>query len=425
MRIAIYYDDSGSKGVDLTTPELGNPGVGGTQFCFLMLIKYLESVLKSEDQLYVYHSNNNNNVYPNNIRVKFVPIEHFIEELSCDKIDVALINASRLKFLNDDIINTETKFVVWVHNFLNQELLQLLRENLNVKRVVFVGKEQYDRYIDDDLVMKSTCIVNMYNASLPIYKRNKNLKPIVTYTGAIVKEKGFHALAKEWKYILGKVPAAQLYIIGGGNLYNRNVQLGKYGIASQEYEEEFMSYLLDENSQIIPSVHFCGILGKEKNEIYKNTLVGVINPTARTEICPLSAIEMEGCGIPVVSKNWNGMPDVIENNSTGLLTSNSVQFRKAVIRLLTDRKINAEFGENAKRFVENKFNPSVLVNDWYSVFTDVMHGVETVYLHPTNNYFNNFKYLRVVNRFLRFTMRLRFIPSVASLECMIKKYLKK
>lgn len=44
----------------------------------------------------------------------------------------------------------------------------------------------------------------MYNANIGVYKRDKELSPIVTYTGAIVREKGFHSLAKEWKYILKK-----------------------------------------------------------------------------------------------------------------------------------------------------------------------------------------------------------------------------
>lgn len=61
-----------------------------------------------------------------------------------------------------------------------------------------------------------------------------------------------------------KVPQAQLYVIGGGNLYNRNAVMGKYGIATQEYENEFMPYITDDDGKILPSVHFCGILGKEK-----------------------------------------------------------------------------------------------------------------------------------------------------------------
>ena len=54
------------------------------------------------------------------------------------------------------------------------------------------------------------------------------------------------------------------------------------------------------------SVHFCGNMGIEKLEIYNRTTVGVVNPSARTETFGLSAVEMEACGIPVVTKSGNG-----------------------------------------------------------------------------------------------------------------------
>ena len=422
MKIAIYYDDSGCMNTDLSKPEQGNPGVGGTQFCFLMLMNYLHRSLKTGDELLCYHSNENGNTYYSALNIKHVPIEKLCVQLSEDNVDVALVNVSRLQLLYNDIACSKTRFVIWVHNFLTLDLLRMIKSNANVRRVVFVGKEQYDRYIDDEIIRKSSCIVNMYNAHQDEYFRKEDVKPIVTYTGAIVKGKGFHVLAKEWKAIVQAVPEAQLYVIGGGNLYNRNEILGTYGIASQSYEEEFMPYVTDEQGQVLPSVHFCGILGKEKVKIYQRTCVGVINPTAHTEICPLSAIEMEACGIPVVSKNWNGMPDVIKNNKTGILAKNSADFRNAVIQLLTNKSMNIEFGKNAKMYIEEKFNPNKLVQEWYTLFTDVCSEVQAVYCPPTCNWSNNFKWLRRVNR--SFGMLSGGAFSIARIELLIKKMIR-
>lgn len=37
----ILFFDKGLSGVDCSRPDLGNPGVGGTQYCFLLLIYYI------------------------------------------------------------------------------------------------------------------------------------------------------------------------------------------------------------------------------------------------------------------------------------------------------------------------------------------------------------------------------------------------
>lgn len=166
-----------------------------------------------------------------------------------------------------------------------------------------------------------------------------------------------------------------------------------------------------------------GILGKEKNKIYQKTKVGIINPTARTEICSISAIEMEACGIPVVSKFHNGMPDVIENKQTGLLPKNKKSFRKNVIKLLKDNQLNILYSKQAKTYVNKKFNPNLGIKLWEKTFNDVHNDILPTYNPPQKNYTNNFKFARVINRFLRYQLGLRFLPSLACLEWKIVKLL--
>lgn len=423
MKIGILFDDAGFQNIDFRYPENGNPGIGGTQFCFLMLIRYYSKINKT-DELIVYHLNSNDsNKYWENITLKHTSLEDFSLECKKDNIDIALISISRLKILENQLSLNCIKTIVWAHNFLTQELLNLTRKSEIVKRIVFVGKEQYDRYIDDDIINKSVCIMNIFNANCPEYQRESQLKNIVTYTGAIVKGKGFHVLAREWTNILKEVPDAELYVLGTGNLYGGNIKMGKYGIASEEYEKEFIPYLLDSEGKILPSIHFMGILGKEKNKIYQKTKVGIINPTARTEICSISAIEMEACGIPVVSKFHNGMPDVIENKQTGLLPKNKKSFRKNVIKLLKDNQLNILYSKQAKTYVNKKFNPHLGIKLWEKTFNDVHNDILPTYNPPQKNYTNNFKFARVINRFLRYQLGLRFLPSLACLEWKIVKLL--
>lgn len=46
-------------------------------------------------------------------------------------------------------------------------------------------------------------------------RTNADTKKVV-YSGALIKQKGFHILAKAWKNILKAVPDAELYVLGGG-----------------------------------------------------------------------------------------------------------------------------------------------------------------------------------------------------------------
>ena len=74
----------------------------------------------------------------------------------------------------------------------------------NFKANVYVGKQQYDRYVDHPICNKSIYIYNMYPTqninSSHVSKENN-----VVYIGSLVESKGFHLLAYEWKKILKKV----------------------------------------------------------------------------------------------------------------------------------------------------------------------------------------------------------------------------
>lgn len=70
---------------------------------------------------------------------------------------------------------------------------------------VFVGRQQYDRYVDHKIILKSTYIYNMY----PMEKKQKRKfenQHTVTYIGSLVPEKGFQVLAAAWKKIIAEVP---------------------------------------------------------------------------------------------------------------------------------------------------------------------------------------------------------------------------
>lgn len=421
LKIGLVLGDSGFENLDLRFPELGNNGIGGTQYCFLMLARYLKLYNPEIDVDIIHYSNN---ILPGNTHSYIVKNEKealtTAREIGVDLLIIRSVSDYGLKLIEQYNINT----IIWAHNYLFADELNRYCNNKYIKRVVFVGRQQYDCYIDHPIIEKAIYIYNMFEENNDKYRRNNNYDLNVTYTGSLISSKGFHILAKEWKKILKKVPNAKLNIIGSGQLYDRSSSLGKYKIADELYEKKFMPYLLNDNGEILESVRFYGVLGYEKVNIYNNTAVGIINPSGRTETFGLSAVEMEACGIPIVTKATNGLLDTIINNKTGLLSKNKLLFRDNIIRLLLDKDLNEKLGNQAKLFVGEAFNPKVITEKWCELFNEIIEDRKSKYIQPGNYYLNNFKFIRILNKKIKEKTNYKYKISVIEIENQLKTLIK-
>ena len=415
MRLGVYIDNTGIRDVDCSHPMFANPGIGGTEYSILLFVeaykKYYafneivlftrcESKLPAVDEVVVISNTLDlpNAYVENNCDVLLLSYS------SIDSIDIE-------KFLQESN-EQNIRIVFWGHNFYFKKDCDLISNCKSVKANVFVGKQQYDRYVDHKIINKSTFIFNMYpfNES----KEREVKENAVTYIGSLVESKGFHILASQWKKVLKKVPDAQLYVIGNGRLYSRDQVMGKYGIAESNYERIILAPLT-ENNEIIKSVHFLGILGSEKKEIVLKTLVGVVNPTGKTETFGISAIDFESMGVPVVTIAKDGFLDTVIDNKTGLLFHSKKSLSKTIIKLLKNREKNNAFGEDAKRF-SKRFDIEEIIPKWNQLFESVLKNEQLDYIKPSNFYFKNFKIFRIINRRIKKILRIRNGVSVIGLE---------
>lgn len=402
----------------------GNPGIGGSEYLLLQLFYYLSQENEYNCKLYCVGCNINN--------VNLVSVQSDIEAIKKateDEIDVFIfIPKKRKSDFYKEIQYLKLKSIAWVHNYISYDVIKLLRDCEMVKRVIFVGKQHYDCYIDDELIKKSDYIYNMLSYEKREYIPSKNKKPIVTYVGALIPAKGFHKLAKVWKNILKKVPEAKLQVIGNGRLYNKNAVLGKYGIAESKYEKKILKYLSDNNGELLDSVKFFGSLGNEKNDLIEKTKVGVANPTGISETFCLSAVEYKTYGIPVVTYKGYGLLDTIRNNVDGILIKSNAQLQKAIVRLLIDDKKNSEYGKNgiSSGFVD--FLPNKIIVRWKDVIANICNNVPTEIKVPTNYFFDDFKWLKIINYKIKQILHVKFQSvayCVSWLKVLIKKILKR
>ena len=416
IKLGIELPDKNITGIDLSNPKEGNPGVGGSEYLFALLGTYLKQETDNIDICYYHYSDNK---LPE--KGKVVKDEYeMLRQMSLDSVDIFIYQVNKAPEWYKVLQKTSLRAMAWAHVYPAYYEQQELIKTENIKRVVFVGKEEYDAYIDSDLIRKSTYIYNMLNTDKPLRERTLTSKE-VTYIGSLVPAKGFHVLAKIWNSIVEKVPDAKLNIIGTGRVYDRNAKLGRYGIAQDNYEKSFMKYLLTPEGEIMPSVHFLGLLGEEKEEVFSRTMVGVVNPTALTETFCMSAVEMELAGIPVVSKKKWGLLDTIINNETGFLFSSDKEFVNYIVRLLKDYELNVKMGAKASTFVKDTFEASDIIKRWKKEIEAVQDGVQPEYFGVQGHYLNDKKWIKMVIRFVRYVLGIKKFPDYATIENSLRR----
>lgn len=96
----------------------------------------------------------------------------------------------------------------------------------------------------------------------------------------------------------------------------------------------------------------------DQEELKKNYLSSdVVLIPSLMEATSLAAMEAMSCGLPVLSTNVGGMPEIITNGKTGWLVEkeNSTQLASLIKNIINNEFNILKLGENAKKFVhENK-----------------------------------------------------------------------
>ncbi|MDR1090601.1 MAG: glycosyltransferase family 4 protein [Prevotella sp.] len=406
VNIAFYLSNKNIRDVDCSDVFNGNPGIGGSDYALLLLAC---SLTQNHNDLNVLVYVDEKSSLPPVLKTR--KVSDLIRQTKEDNIHILTIILGSFDNHTLDSFhqNEHLKIVIWASNFFWRKDLSYYAKNKQISKIVCVGFEQLDLYRDLSVFKKMAAIYN--GAGADCTRKQQDMIPFsgrpfhVTYIGNLVPQKGVHILAKAWPQILKVYPDAVLNVIGSGKLYNRNARLGDYGIAGEEYEKTFMPYLVDSDGQILPSVKFLGILGKEKSEILQKTRVGVPNPSGRTETFGYTAIEMQACGTLVATVKC---PAYLETvcSSAGILydkqKSPDKKLAESVISLLS-RDDNHH--EEVMQFLETNFSIDKVSGIWYRLFTDMMEGKENPVVPVKANNTYRLKHWKEANRKLK-----NFIP---------------
>ena len=407
-KVAFYFDNSRISQVDCRDIESGNPGIGGTEYLFLLISTLLT---KSDNDIDIAVFNTSKGCVPECLEVQiFNSINDAYVYADSNDYDYFVFRPqfgeSFEKELKSSSFHGKTKLIPWCHNFLTYKQLSLYSKSDMIARIICVGREQMDLYMDLPAYKKSDYIYNCFDIDEDTIAAVRNnsfseRKNIVTYIGSIVPAKGFHILAKAWPEIEQSVPDAQLYVIGSGQLYDRDAVMGSFNVAENTYESMFMRYLTN-GEKIKDNVHFMGIMGKEKESILLKTKVGVPNPSGNTETFGLTALEFQSNGAKVITKKCAGYMDTVFN---GNLYSDEKNIAKLIINALKSKDLDYEsFVKKNDAF----FSRNMVIKQWEKLFKDgyVLEPVDRSFSKLPNKEFR-LKWLKYI---------LHKISSIASLE---------
>jgi glycosyltransferase involved in cell wall biosynthesis len=411
INIAFYLPNKQISNVDCSTIEAGNPGIGGSPYAMIALVYYLSKLNHSRYNIKLYAESIENLPLCIN-RSKVVDLVDLSAELANDKIDIFVINKggkdSANNFFFETIKKLNIKVILWAHCFIPNVDLKYYSKVDMIKRIVCVSKEQLHTYRDHDAFNKSSYIYNLCDLKDESVIEYSSRANIVVFIGSLVPLKGFHLIADIWRKVVAKVPDAQLFVVGGGNLYDRNAKLGKYKIADFFYEKRILKKIKNKDGSILDSVHFCGVMGAEKYDLLKKAKVGVPNPSGKTETFGYTAIEMQLSGMMITTKKCPGYIETVCPDS-GLLYSSEKRLADNIVYLLGNRNYEAN---RSKEYIYDKFSDSLIISKWKTLFDEVYSDEKVSFIASDSQI--GLSRVKEYNRKLR--QFIPFLPSVLFFE---------
>jgi glycosyltransferase involved in cell wall biosynthesis len=84
-------------------------------------------------------------------------------------------------------------------------------------------------------------------------------------------------------------------------------------------------------------------------------------------------LEAQAAGIPVMASKVGGVPDLIEDGVTGLLTdpARPDSMRHAISRLLSDSNLSTALSSNARLQSVKRFHPNVIAQRHLEIYREV------------------------------------------------------
>lgn len=289
-------------------------------------------------------------LYPFDFLISVLRLYHLIRRQA---YDIVLTNSAKADIYGSIAGRLAGKPVVWrLHDIVNPDAFS----SLNLFLFGFFGRFFASRILAiSDAVARAIIsrgvpeekVLTIYNGveihrEIPHEKREKirnelGLKadtPVAALVGRLVDWKGPDVFIRACSLAAHKIPEARFLIVGEA----------LYG------EEEYVRFLkhLTEELKLTDRVIFAGFREDVLDVI--SAVDCLVHASTLPEPFGLVIVEAMSAGVPVVATNAGGVPEIVEDGSTGILVppGDEKSLAEAMIKILLDPELRKEMGEKGR-----------------------------------------------------------------------------
>lgn len=242
-----------------------------------------------------------------------------------------------------DQLSRKTPF--WVEMFARRRADELIVHTQHVRGLVV-----RELHVD---VERISVIPHIQIGEKPSSSAHHEEERLILFFGRIWEYKGLEYLIQAEPLITARLPDVRILIAGQGEDFSRYTRMMVHPdrfIIHNEYisEERAAEYFRRASVVVLPYIE-----------------------ASQSGVIPMAY----SAGKPVVATTVGGLPEMVDDGSTGYLVSprDAVQLAEVLTRLLLDKPLRRQMGANGKRKIEAECSPTLIAEKTMDVYR---HAIE-------------------------------------------------
>jgi glycosyltransferase involved in cell wall biosynthesis len=296
---------------------------------------------------------------------------HFIKVLLVDKPELVHIHSSfgpsfyRKMFFIYLATWAQTPIINHIHGadfenfYLNasKKKRDLIEKIYNKCTMLIALSDQWKENLKEIVPIDKIAVIENYSVlhkDVVLDRANRSLKNQILFLGEIGRRKGCYDIPKVVSKVADVIPDVKFVIGGSGEI--------------DKITKKLKEYRVDKN------VTFTGwVRGKDKETVLRESDIFFL--PSYNEGMPMSILDAMGYGLPIVSTNVGGIPNIVHNGKNGFVCNagDIEAFSKGIINILLNEKKCKNFGRRSYELIEQKYSLekhcSVLASLYKSIIT--------------------------------------------------------